>query len=101
MSRHIIETVFFNLAPGVQPAEFHKAAEESNAWVCAQPGFVRRRLSQTEDGAWIDHVEWTSLDGAKAAAQAIGTAPAIRPFIAAIDGASVRMTHSVVQVSAG
>lgn len=99
MAQHVIETVTFKLNAGVSHADFVAAAEGMGAWIQAQPGFLRRRLSCTEDGTWIEHVEWADMDAAKAAAASIGDAPGNAAFLSAIEGPSVTMMHSALEVS--
>lgn len=101
MAQHVIETVTFRVEDGISKEAFLKAAEMSTAFVTAQPGFVRRRLSCTEDGLWIEHIEWESMADAKAAAAAIGKTESVRPFVGAIHGPSVTLMHSILEVSVG
>ncbi|OYX38233.1 MULTISPECIES: hypothetical protein [unclassified Sphingomonas] len=100
MSKHVIECVLFRLIQGTDTAAFTNAAADFNAWVTGRPGFIARSLSCTEDGEWIEHIEWASMDDAKAAAASIGRAEEARPFISAIDGSSVTMRHAVLEVTA-
>lgn len=99
MSKHIIETVTFRLNDGVKHDDFVTAARAMNRWVAAQPGFMHRRLSCTEDGTWIEHVQWQDMRAARAAAATIGTTAGNAPFLAAIDGGSVRLSHSELEVA--
>ncbi|QPH54809.1 antibiotic biosynthesis monooxygenase family protein [Pontivivens ytuae] len=99
MPGHVIETVLFTLEQGVRKDDFIAAAHAMRPFIEAQPGFVHRRLSCTEDGTWIEHIEWVDMDAAKAAAASIGSAPEAAAFVGAIDGPSVRMTHSRVEVA--
>ena len=99
MSKHVMETVTFKLNEGATREAFAAAAQGMNDWVAAQPGFVRRRLSCTDDGTWVEQIEWASMDDAKAAAAKIGKEPGNAPFLQAIDGPSVSLTHSVVEVA--
>lgn len=98
MSKNIIETVTFKLNKDVSRDDFVAAAKEMSAWVEAQPGFMQRRLSCTTDGTWIEHVQWTDLDAAKAAAAGIGKAQGNANFLSAINGPSVRLMHSELEV---
>jgi antibiotic biosynthesis monooxygenase (ABM) superfamily enzyme len=101
MDAIVIETVMFRIIDGVREDDFLSAAEQSNEFVAACPGFVRRRLSREENGAWIDHVEWASMADAKAAAARIGADERARAFVRAIDGASVTLMHSELKLSLG
>tara|TARA_R110002049_G_scaffold243143_2_gene416916 strand:+ start:404 stop:709 length:306 start_codon:yes stop_codon:yes gene_type:complete len=99
MPKHIIETVTFRLKDGVDRAAFAQSAKAMNAYVTGCAGFVARRLSTTYDGLWIELIEWQDMTAAKAAAAGIGAAEVNRPFLAAIDGPSVTMTHTELEVS--
>lgn len=101
MTEHVIETVTFRLVDGVPQAQFLEAALRATAFMTARPGFLRRRLSCEENGTWIEHVEWTSLEAAKAAAAEIGRDERARAFVRAIDGPSVKLSHSELKVSVG
>ncbi len=101
MAKHVIETVTFRLVHGASAAEFLKAAEQATAFMLARPGFVRRRLSCEENGTWIEHVEWASMADAKSAAAEIGRDAHARAFVRAVDGPSVRITHSALKISVG
>ena len=101
MSEHVIETVTFRVMEGVPEEDFLKGAKQATAFMTAQPGFLRRRLSCQEDGTWIEHVEWASMADAKAAAAKIGRDEHARAFVRAIDGPSVTMTHSQLKVAVG
>lgn len=99
MPKHVMETVMFKLNKGVAREAFGEAAEAMNAFVGAQSGFIARRLSCADDGTWIEQIEWSDMASAKVAASAIGSVEANRPFLSAIDGATVQMRHSVLEVS--
>jgi hypothetical protein len=101
VGQHVIETVTFRLIEGVSPEQFLEAAQQATAFMTTRPGFLRRRLSCEENGTWIEHVEWASMADAKAAAAEIGKSENARAFVRAIDGPSVRLTHSDLKVSVG
>ena len=94
MPQTVIETVCFKLNKSASREDFTAAAREVSQWVKTRPGFVQRRLSCAEDGTWTDHIEWESMDAAREAAGAIGSAPETARFLAAIDGETVQLTHS-------
>lgn len=99
MTKHVMETVMFKLKEGITREEFVSAAEKTVEFVTTQPGFVSRRLSCTGDGEWIEQIEWSDMASAKGAAAAIGTVEGNRPFLSAIDGPTVQMRHSDLEVS--
>lgn len=99
MTKHVIETVTFKLNDGVTREEFSQAAKAMNDFVTSRPGFVARRLSCGADGEWIEHIEWADMDAAKGAAAAIGSVEGNKPFLSAINGSTVTMRHSELEVS--
>lgn len=99
MPKRVMETVMFKLKSGVTREEFAAAAEKTIEFVTAQPGFIARRLSCTGDGEWIEQIEWSDMASAKAAAAAIGSVEGNRAFLSAIDGPTVHMRHSELEVS--
>lgn len=101
MSHHVIETVSFRLMDGVSQEQFLEVARQATAFMTARPGFRRRRLSCEEGGTWIEHVEWASMADARAAAADIGQDERAQAFLRAIDGPSVRITHSELKISVG
>ncbi|GAA0476037.1 hypothetical protein GCM10009096_17220 [Parasphingorhabdus litoris] len=100
MNEHVIECVIFRLTEGTDQAAFHEKANLMSEWVKEQPGFVARNLSCTEEGEWIEHIEWTSMEAAKAAANLIGKDEKSRPFVSVIDGPSVSMRHAALKITA-
>ncbi len=98
MSKHVIETVTFTLNDGVNRDDFIAAAKGMNAWVSARPGFMHRRLSCTSDGTWIEHIQWETMSAATSAAAEIGTAPGTADFLSAINGPTVQLMHSELEV---
>ena len=99
MPNHVIETVIFKLHEGVSRQSFANAARAMNAYVSGCAGFVLRRLSCAQDGTWVEHIEWADMESAQAAAAGISTDPGNAEFLGAIDGRSVTLTHSELEVS--
>ncbi|CAN0601102.1 unnamed protein product [Ectocarpus sp. 12 AP-2014] len=99
MAKHVIETVTFKLNEGVSREDFAKIAEAMNGFVTSRPGFVARRLSCSADGEWIEHIEWADMEAAKGASAAIGSMESNKPFLSAIDGSTVTMRHTELEVS--
>jgi hypothetical protein len=89
----VLELVSFHLIPGTPPATFVAMAQATEPVLRRQPGYVSHRLVHTADGQWIDIVEWQSLAHATEAAKIVLADPAIAPFVAAIDMATVTMSH--------
>lgn len=99
MTKHTIETVTFRLNAGVSRDAFASAAKSISDFAAKRDGFIARRLSVGEDGLWIEHIEWASLAAAKAAAAAIGTEPTLAPVMGMIDGPSVSLYHTSLEIA--
>jgi hypothetical protein len=97
----IAEIAEFQLAPGMDVAEFKARAALSLAFLCATDGFIRRTLSMGEDGRWTDHVEWASLEQAQAAlADARAELDQIRTALAAQQAQIATLTDEAAQAEA-
>jgi hypothetical protein len=92
----VMEVVSFRLVPGTSDAAFLAAAQATAAPLQGQPGFLGRHLTRAEDGTWTDHVLWSSLPQALAAADQMMAEPAFQPFMALIDGPTVTMRHDPI-----
>ena len=99
MAKHVIETVTFRLEDGVSKEAFLDAARSSVCFVRLRPGFIARRLSCAEHGTWVEHIEWASMEDAKSAAAAFARAESVKPFLQCINGPSVRLIHSELEIS--
>lgn len=94
MSTPIIETVLFRLKPGVTRAQFEATLPGSLAFMQSCEGWQSRRLSSSDEGQWIEHVQWASMADAEAAAATIMDSELAKPFISLIQGSSIQMHHS-------
>ena len=92
----VMETVSFRLMPGTDVAAFLDAAADTEARLRAKGTLVRRLLSRDASGGWSDVIEWTSMDDALAAAEAVMQDPAFAPFGAMIDPDTVQMRHAPI-----
>ncbi len=99
MTKHVIETVTFKLNAGFSREDFAKSASAITDFAKSRPGFIARRLSCGEDGLWIEHIEWATMKDAKDAAAAIGGEASLAPAMQAIDGSTVTMHHSELEIS--
>lgn len=99
MTKHTIETVSFKLNEGVSRESFIESAEAINDFVAKRDGFISRRLSCNDDGLWIEHIEWATLEAAMSAASEIGNEPSLEPCMKAIDGSSVRLHHTTLEIT--
>lgn len=99
----VIETVRYRLKKGTTTEEALAAWEESQSFARAQNGFLGRKIAVTEEGEFLDHVEWVSMDDAKAAATNFdpGKYPELLGLVKVLDESSMVMTHYVVLGSTG
>ena len=97
MTTPVLEIAEFRTS--VETTDFVAAAEAITPWLAAQPGFRARRLAETEDGAWIDCVEWEDIESAKSAADRIMESEAASAFMAGIDFSSLTMRHARIVTS--
>jgi hypothetical protein len=100
MTKHTIETVTFKLNKGVSREAFVEAAQAISVFASNRDGFISRRLSCNDDGLWIEHIEWETLDAAKSAAAEIGNDPTLGSCMQMIDGPSVELNHTTLEISA-
>jgi hypothetical protein len=91
----IIETVRYKVKDGVTRDQALAAWEDSQSFALAQKGFVRRKLAVADGGEFLDHVEWASMDDAKAAAANFdpGKYPELSGLVQVLDESSMVMTH--------
>ena len=101
MTKRTIESVVFRLEEGISKEHFLETVAGSTEFVRSQPGFVSRRLSCSDDGTWIEHIEWETLDHARSAAAAIWQAEVVQPFLKCISGPSITLRHAELQVAVG
>ena len=72
------------------------AAKGTEAALRERGALVRRFLTVDSTGVWTDVIEWTDMDAALAAAEAVMAMPDFAPFGAMIDGDSVVMRHAPI-----
>jgi hypothetical protein len=92
----VLEIVTFRLGSGATDRAFLDTAKATATPLQAQPGFISRTLTRSEDGLWSDHVLWSSMAAAMAGAEAMMAEPAFGPFMALIDAPTVTMRHEPV-----
>ena len=84
----VVEWAPFRLAAGVTDAELVDASEAlQREFLERQPGFVRRELLRSADGAWADLVYWRDAASADAVVHAIGESAACRAYFRLMQGA--------------
>lgn len=81
----VVEVVTYKLREGLSEDDYLKAVEATFPFLCKTDGFVRRALSKGEDGTWVEFVEWTNLDAAKAASELAMSEPTLADFMSAAD----------------
>ena len=93
MKNETVEIVFFQLAEGVNEADFLTAAKGVEGWLQKAAGFRRRELNQDNAGNWVDIVYWDSLEQAQQAAAQIMEMPEGQLFGSKIAGETIKMYH--------
>ncbi len=89
----IVEVVQFKPKAGVSDAEIRDVADALQRDVEGFPGFISRRLVKSEDGQWLDIVDWTGLDEALSAAEAINAGPTAARVLDLVETESIRVLH--------
>ncbi|GAA6208883.1 hypothetical protein NBRC116601_21760 [Cognatishimia sp. WU-CL00825] len=98
----VIETVRYRLKDGATTDEAVAAWHASQSFARAQAGFLSRKIAVTEDGDFLDHVEWENMQAAKAAAASFDPAkyPELLGLMKVLDETSMSMTYYTVMGSA-
>ena len=94
----VAEIVTFHLVPGTDPSDFIAAAEAMGPFLRGTGAMTGRTLSVDADGLWTDHITWTSLDAAIAAAEAMFARPEAQPFIAMIAQDGMTLRHAPISL---
>ena len=94
-----VEAVTFKLVDGTVTSTFLAATAKVNEWVKVQPGFLKRELSQLEDGSWLDIIHWTSAAEAMQASERFMTEPGNCECMSMMDPDSIRMSHGELHVA--
>lgn len=92
----VAEIVTFRLVAGSDITAFAQAADGMSPYLKATGSVLSRTLSVDDTGLWTDHITWTSMAAAKAAAAEIMQEPDAAPFMQMIDPATVEMRHASV-----
>jgi hypothetical protein len=101
MTTHVIETVVFKLLANISDMDFLETVPASSTFIEAASGFVARRLSRGEDGTWIEHIEWNTMDDAKLASDTLMKEESVMSFLQCIDVDSVSIWHTHLEVTLG
>jgi hypothetical protein len=89
----VVEVVLFKLNEGVTVETFVASAAVTEEKVRQYSGFIKRQLSQGEDGQWLDLLWWESLEEAHQAAENIMQDTSCVPFMQAINPDTMQMFH--------
>ena len=89
----VAEVVTYRLAEGVDEAGYLDLITRSQAFAGACPRFLARNVSKGEDGLWMDHVLWASMEDAQAAAAGFMEQEFSPEFGAALAEGSVTIRH--------
>ncbi|WP_370228575.1 antibiotic biosynthesis monooxygenase [Cognatishimia sp.] len=97
----VLETVRYRTKPGIAPERAVQAWQKSQSFAKAQPGFLSRKIAVTEDGEFLDLVEWQCMADAKAAAENFNPAkfPDLMELVDVLDESTMVMTHYDVQAT--
>ncbi|WP_299962362.1 hypothetical protein [uncultured Roseobacter sp.] len=98
-TKPVAEIVTFRLLDGADPAAVRAAAEQMTPFLSGTGTMLTRTLSCDDTGLWTDHIIWTSMKAALAAADQIMSQPSARPFMAMIDPETVVMRHAPVHLT--
>lgn len=96
MTKHVAETVTFQLNAGVSMQEFLDLSYASETFVRSNPGFVSRRLSCGGDGSWTDTVIWKDMETALKVADSFGKQDFAPALMEAISPDSVTIRHETI-----
>lgn len=92
----VLEIVTFRTIDGTDTEQFLNAARGTEAMLRERGALIRRFLTVDEHGLWTDVIEWTSMDEALAAAEAVMAHPDFAPFGSMIDGDTVELRHAPI-----
>ncbi len=92
----VLEIVTFRRIEGTNPEQFLNAARGTEALLRERGALIRRFLTVDKTGLWTDVIEWTSMDEALAAAEAVMQHPDFAPFGSMIDPATVELRHAPI-----
>lgn len=91
----VVETVTFRTIHGTTAQDLRDAWQKSHSFTRAQPGFQSRRLLKHTEDAWVDLIEWDSMESALQAERAFNPVkfPDLIDLAMVIDQNSLQMHH--------
>ena len=89
----VVEVVLVRAKPGVTDEQILEAADGLQREVEHFPGYIGRQVLKSEDGQWLDIVDWVSLDDALRAAEAIMQRPIAQTYLSLVETESLRTLH--------
>jgi hypothetical protein len=91
--KQAVEVVVFRPLGGVSQDVLETAARGLTPILRAMPGFVSREFAKSEDGQYVDIVNWADMESAKHAAEVAMSIPACLEFFKLIDPSQMNMMH--------
>lgn len=98
-STQSIEVVLFRLKEGVSKQDFLAYASATQDSLSHLDGFIKRQLSETAEGLWVDMVWWESYEKAMGGQESMMQVPAFMPFVESIDDKTIQVHHFTPQFS--
>ncbi|QMU59988.1 MAG: hypothetical protein GKR98_05965 [Boseongicola sp.] len=92
----VLELVQFRLNAGTEDDDFIEAARGTEAMLRAGGALIRRFLTKDSEGTWSDVIEWTSMEAALSAAEAVMQEPDFQPLMQMIDPETVNLSHAPI-----
>ncbi|MEX0730989.1 MAG: hypothetical protein WED00_11435 [Aquisalimonadaceae bacterium] len=87
-----IEVTIFRGIDGVTENHMQAASRNVTPLLAEMPGFISRQFGASEDGKYIDIVQWADLESAKAAAEKVKGIPICDAYFGLIDRDSMDFT---------
>ncbi len=88
------EIAIVKLKAGVSDEIFLKEAKNVQIYLQNSPGYVSRKLFKSQNGYWVDMVEWSSQENALKAFESFSKDSANHKFEELLDVSSMQMYHS-------
>ena len=95
----VTEIISFKLVDGISDDAFLDTVNLTNTFLDSCNGFISRRLSKGDDGQWLDHIEWHSMDEARSASERFMQDKTLMPFMEKIENSTVSMRHNQLLLS--
>lgn len=93
MTTKVIELVLFRIQPTIDVQQFTRELAALTNLIQTFPGFIHREIGVSEDGLWMDRVQWKSFPEAQHAAERIMGYPEAQAVFGLIDPQQMQMYH--------